>query len=296
MREELLGFARELGQDAGRLLLEQQGRAEVSVKWDGSVVTEADLAVDRLVQQRIQASYPEHGILSEESHTVYGGAADGERFTWVIDPLDGTTNYSLGICYWGCSIAVVSEGMPVVGVLVMPKLGAEFWAVKGGGAFLNGERLGGGRGGVSSRSSFVAICSRSWRFLELPVRQKGRLLGSAAYDLAAVAQGIAVGCSQVLSHIWDLAAGWLLVQEAGRSVGSLLADAPDPFPMVPGLDYESKVFPLAAGIDEGVLRLIQRRVRIKPAAQGRFDALVEAGWDVHAARQAASQAESQARR
>jgi myo-inositol-1(or 4)-monophosphatase len=289
MIEELLGFARELGQDAGRLLLEQQGRAVVSVKWDGSVVTESDLAVDRLVQQRIQASYPEHGILSEESHTVYGDAAGGERFTWVIDPLDGTTNYSLGLCYWGCSIAVVSDGMPVVGVLVMPKLGAEFWTVKGGGAFLNGERLGGGRGGVSSRSSFMAICSRSWRYLELPVRQKGRLLGSAAYDLAAVAQGIAVGCSQMLSHIWDLAAGWLLIQEAGRSIGSLLPNAPDPFPMVPGSDYESKVFPLAAGSDEELLRLIQSKVRIKPAAQERFDALAKAGWDMRAAAQARRQ-------
>jgi myo-inositol-1(or 4)-monophosphatase len=289
MIEELLGFARELGRDAGRLLQEQQGRAAVSLNWDGSLVNETDLAVDRLVQQRIQASYPGHGILSEESHTVYGGAADGERFTWVIDPLDGTTNYSLGLCYWGCSIAVVSDGMPVVGVLVMPMLGAEFWAIKGGGAFLNGERLGGGGGGVSKRSSFVAICSRSWRYLELPVRQKGRLLGSAAYDLAAVAQGIAVGCSQVLSHIWDLAASWLLIQEAGRSIGSLLPDAPDPFPMVPGSDYESRVFPLAAGSDEEFLRLIQSKVRIKPAAQGRFDALAEAGWDMRAARQAARQ-------
>lgn len=272
---DLLDFARELGREAGRQLQDWRGRAAVSIKGDGSVVTEADREVDRYLRQQIRARYPEHGILSEEAETVY----EGRPLTWVIDPLDGTTNYALGICYWGCSIALVSNGVPVVGVLVMPELspayagmlhGAEFWALRGAGAFLNGERLGGPPRGVSERNSFFAICSRTWRFLDLPLRYKGRLLGSAAYDLAAVAQGIAVGCTQVTSHIWDLAAGWLLLQESGRAVAPLFLGAPDPFPMVAGEDYAGKVFPLAAAADERILQQVRSRVRIKPEAQGRL--------------------------
>ena len=108
---DLLSFARELGREAGRQLLDWRGRAVASVKADGSVVTEADHAVDRFLFQRIQARYPDHGVLSEEADTIYGG----QPFTWVIDPLDGTTNYALGVCYWGCSIAVLSGGVPLVG-------------------------------------------------------------------------------------------------------------------------------------------------------------------------------------
>lgn len=278
MKQELLDFALELGREAGRQLSDCYGRAEVGVKKDGTVITDADRAVDRFLHQQIGRRYPDHGILSEETETLYRGAP----ITWVIDPLDGTNNYALGVCYWGCSIAVVSEGTPVVGVLVMPVLGYEFWAAQGEGAYLNGERLGGHPRGVTERNSFLAICSRTARYLELPMRQKVRLLGSAAYDLAAVAQGIAVGCSLLLPHIWDLAAGWLLLQESGRAVGTLLPGAPDPFPMLPGAEYENKVFPLAAGADRSLLQQITGRVEIKPRARERFDSLAAAGWDTEA--------------
>jgi len=271
---DLLSFARELGREAGRQLLDWRDRAVASVKADGSVVTEADHAVDRFLFQQIQARYPDHGVLSEEANTVY----EGQPFTWVIDPLDGTANYALGVCYWGCSIAVLSGGVPLVGVLVVPNLDAEFWAVRGQGAFLNGKRLGGPPHGVSARNSFFALCSRSLRYLDLPMLHKGRLLGSAAYDLAAVAQGIAVGLAQVTPHIWDLAAGWLFLKEAGRMVGPLFASAPDPFPMLPGADYQDKVFPLLACADEQVFRQIQELIRIKPSAREQLDAWAATGW------------------
>ena len=136
MTEELLAFARELGQEAGRRLIEWRGRAVASVKGDGSVVTGADEDIDRYLCRQIRARYPTHGILSEEGNTVY----EGKELTWVVDPLDGTTNYALGVCYWGCSIALVAERGPLVGVLVMPALDLEFWALEGKGAYLNGER------------------------------------------------------------------------------------------------------------------------------------------------------------
>jgi myo-inositol-1(or 4)-monophosphatase len=272
--DALLGFAQDLGHEAGRQLLAWRGRAGSSLKRDGTVVTDADRAVDRWLCQAIRGRFPDHGILSEEADTAYAG----RPLTWVIDPLDGTTNFALGICYWGCSIAVVSHGEPVVGVLAMPELRALFWATHEGGAFMDGERLGGPARGVSEANSFLALCSRSLRYLELPMPQKGRLLGSAAYDLAAVAQGIAVGVTQVSPHIWDIAAGWLLLREAGRAVGPLLPGVPDPFPMVPGVDYEDRIFPLAAGADGAVLHKIQRVVRIKPEHADRISAWAAAGW------------------
>lgn len=270
----LLAFAKHLGREAGSQLLRWRSRAAAEVKHDGSVVTDADRAVDRWLSSQIRERFPDHAILSEEGDTLYAG----RPLTWVIDPLDGTTNFALGICYWGCSIAVVYRGEPIVGVLAMPELGQLFWGSKDGGAFRDGEELGGPARAVSEENSFLALCSRTLRYLELPMSQKGRLLGSAAYDLAAVAQGIAVGVTQLSSHIWDIAAGWLLLQEASRPVGRLLPSAPDPFPMVPGWDYRDRIFPLAAGADEEVLHTIQQVVMIKPDQAKRVMAWSAAGW------------------
>lgn len=274
MMHALLDFARELGREAGRQLLAWHGRAHAGVKSDGSVVTEADQAVDSFLSREIRARYPDHGILSEEADTLYAG----QPYTWVIDPLDGTTNFALGVCYWGCSIGIVHRGLPLLGVLVFPNLEAEYWAIQGGGAYLNGERLGGPARSISEKNAFVALCSRSWRHLELPIVQKGRLLGSAAYDMVAVAQGIAVAFTEVTPHIWDLAAGWLLVKEAGRVIGPLLPGAPDPFPMLPGTDYRDRVFPLAGASDKEMLHKLLERVTIKAASRQRVEAWAAAGW------------------
>lgn len=228
------------------------------------------------MRERIHERYPDHAILSEESGTFY----EGRPVTWVIDPLDGTTNYALGICYWGCSIGIVIDGRPAVGVLTMPKLEAEFWAQVGAGAYLNGKRLGGPPRQVTARNSFLAICSRSWRYFDVAVPYKGRLLGSAAYDLAAVAEGVAVGCVQAASHIWDIAASWVLLQESGRPVGPLFADAPDPFPLIPGTDYRGRIFPLAAAADKERLTEIRSKVKIRGHAQERWREWAAAGWDL----------------
>jgi myo-inositol-1(or 4)-monophosphatase len=276
--EALLSFARELAREAGGQLAAWYGRAATGTKDDGSVITEADRAVDRHLGERIRARYPDHAILSEESETYY----EGRPVTWVIDPLDGTTNFALGICYWGCSIGIVVDGRPAAGVLTMPELGAEFWAREGMGTFLNGQRLGGPARRVTERNSFIAICSRTWRYFDVMVRYKGRLLGSAAYDLAAVADGIAVGCIQAASHIWDVAAGWILLSEAGRPAGPLFPEAPDPFPMIPGTDYRDRIFPLAAAADKETLGKIRSKVRVREQLKEQWKAWTAAGWEMDA--------------
>lgn len=268
---KLVEFTRELGRQAGQQLLSWSGRVDAGIKRDGSVITEADRSVDRYLCEQISARYPDHAILSEEGDTVYSG----RRTTWVIDPLDGTNNFAVGIVYWGCSIAIVQDGRPVIGVLTVPVLDAEFWAVEGQGAFLNGRRLGDPPPDLPENNSLMAICSRTWRYLDLNMPQKMRMLGSAAYDLAAVAQGLAVGCTQLRSHIWDLAAGWLILKEAGRAVGPLLPGSPEPFPMILGMDYADRTFPFAAGVDESFLRRIQSRTSIKEEAREKIAAWLE---------------------
>ena len=163
--QELLNFARHLGREAGQLLLDWSGRATASIKWDGSVVTEADHAADHYLSTEILARYPDHEIISEEAETRY----TGKPFTWVIDPLDGTTNFALGVCYWGCSIALLHRGEPLAGVITVPSLNAAFWAARGAGAYLNEERLGGHALGITERNSFLALCSRAFRYLDLPM-------------------------------------------------------------------------------------------------------------------------------
>jgi myo-inositol-1(or 4)-monophosphatase len=278
--EELLQFARQLGHEAGERLAALYGRVVATTKDDGSALTAADCEVDALVHRRIRQRYPDHGILSEESDTVF----EGRPITWVIDPLDGTTNYALGIRYWGCSIGLVVDGQPAAGVLVMPLLDAQFWALQGAGAFLNGQRLGGPPRGVTEANRSLALCSRSWRYFELALPFKGRILGSAAYDLAAVAEGVAVASIQAAPHIWDIAASWVLLREAGRPTAPLLAGAPDPFPLIPGADYQGRIYPLATAADQTTLDRITGAVRLKDSMEARWRAWAAAGWDLAAGR------------
>ena len=93
-----------------------------------------------------------------------------------------------------------------------------------------------------------------------------------------MAQGIAVGSAQVTPHIWDIAAGGLLLLEAGRAVGPLFSGAPNPFPLDPGDDYEDRVFPMVSGADETILRAITGGVRIKPGMEARLAGWAAAGW------------------
>jgi len=278
--EELVQFARQLGHEAGDRLAALYGRVVATTKDDGSALTAADCEVDQLVRRRIHRRYPDHGILSEESDTVY----EGRSVTWVIDPLDGTTNYALGICYWGCAIGLVVEGQPVAGVLVMPLLDAHFWALQGAGAFLNGQQLGGPPRGVTEANSSLALCSRSWRYFELALPFKGRILGSAAYDLAAVAEGVAVASIQAAPHVWDITASWVLLSEAGRPTAPLFAGVPEPFPLIPGADYRSRIYPLATAADQATLDRITGAVRVKGDMEPRWRAWAAAGWDLAAGR------------
>ncbi len=138
----MLNFAIQTARDAGQILADKFGRAlQVSNKGDIDLVTEADLAAERLIVERIRSYHPRHAILAEESGDVAeAGGADAE-YKWIIDPLDGTTNYAHGYPIFCVSIALEHMGAVVVGVVYDPTRDELFAAERGEGATLNGRRI-----------------------------------------------------------------------------------------------------------------------------------------------------------
>jgi myo-inositol-1(or 4)-monophosphatase len=202
----------------------------------GDLVTEADRASERAIVDLITAKYPSHAILGEESgaHRI-----DSSPYLWIIDPLDGTTNYSHQYPMVAVSIALLHEGIPIVAVVFNPLLGEKFVAVKGQGATLNGRPI-----HVSSNSSLEKCLLASGfaydrrqtkdnnyaEFCRLTDLTQGvRRGGSAALDLAYVAAGRFDGYWERGIQPWDIAAGVLLVTEAGGSISGYVGEPLDLF-------------------------------------------------------------------
>lgn len=197
---------------------------------DSDVVTVADKAAEKVLIEHIRESYPEHSILSEES-----GDAGGEgRYRWVIDPLDGTTNFSQGLPMFSVSIGIELDGVPVIGVVFAPYLNELFHAVKGEGAFLNGVPI-----SVSGKRSLAESVVATGFPVDkadnpdnnldnvariMPLVRGLRRLGSAALDLSYVAAGFLDGYWELNLHEWDACAGLLIVEEAGGSFTHFRAD------------------------------------------------------------------------
>jgi myo-inositol-1(or 4)-monophosphatase len=266
-------FAHSLADEAGQRLRRWFGKTTASTKFDGSFVTEADLEVDRFIQQALASANPGHGLLSEESSLVYRG----DEFTWVVDPLDGTNNFANGLPLWGCSIALLHQGNPLLAVLDFPPIGQRYSAVRGHGARWNGQPLHVHAPAEMHGNDLCILDSRSFRLLDYAVRPKARLLGCAAYDLVAVSSGVAVACCELLPKVWDLAGAWLVLSESGATVAPLLSGV-SVFPMQVGKDYTEQVFPLLAAASPAIWQTMQAGIRIKPTSQRLVSRLQEQGW------------------
>ena len=220
----MLNFASNLARDAGRILDEYAGRARVMNKGVIDLVTEADLAAERFIIEKIRTHYPRHAILAEESGVTEVAQAE---YKWVIDPLDGTTNYAHGYPCYCVSIALEYRGALNIGVIYDPTRDELFAAEKGLGATLNGRQM---RVSETESLSRALVCTgfpynvrdrhdftREWRNFTLNAHGIRRD-GSAALDLAYVAAGRFDGFWEDGLNAWDMAAGALLVQEAGGTV------------------------------------------------------------------------------
>jgi myo-inositol-1(or 4)-monophosphatase len=223
---DLLGVAEDVSRRAGELLLDLFARGvEVERKGDVDLVTQADRASEELIVQEITRRFPDHDVLAEERG---GGSKGSDRPLWIVDPLDGTTNFAHGVPLWSVSVAVQAAGETLVGVVHDPNRGECFTATRGGGAFLDGQRL-----SVSVASSLpdallvtgfpydirTSLADNLDHFAAFMKSARAvRRLGSAALDLAWVAAGRFDGFWEPKLHPWDVAAGDLLVREAGGHV------------------------------------------------------------------------------
>lgn len=262
--QEDLELAIAMTMDAATLALSAFGFSTARRKYDGTLVTETDEAVDRLITERLTLHRSGDAILSEEQATWYDPAL---RRTWVIDPLDGTTNFARGMPIWGISIGLLVDGSPQVGVLNFPVLGDLYHATRGGGAFLNGSPI----ETMAARLSHAQMeddqvfleCTRTRKrfILELPF--KSRIFGSAAYHLCKVAEGCAVGGVEATPKLWDIGAAALILEEAG---GAVLPFSGDPiFPLrAPAADYVAHSMPLIHAASLEVATRVRQRIQPRP--------------------------------
>ncbi len=220
-----LEVAKEAALKAGKTLRDSiHGKRDISFKGEINLVTEMDRFSEKTIVGMILNAFPGHGILAEEGARIENGSG----FLWVIDPLDGTTNYAHGYPNFSVSIGMEHEGETVLGVVYDPMRDEMFTAVKGAGAFLNGQPI-----AVSSNEVLIRCLlatgfpydravsrENNLNFFNalIMVSQEVRRSGAASLDLCSVAAGRLDGYWELKLHPWDVAAGSLIVQEAGGKV------------------------------------------------------------------------------
>ncbi len=222
--------------------LKDFGNISASNKSDGSLITSCDLWSDRTIVNGLSTIAPNEGVLSEEGQK---DVPYNEAY-WVVDPLDGTTNFAAGIPYWSISIARFLRGKPQTSFLIIPTLKKKFVAIKNEGVWLNDKKI------VCEnnlqRSQCVSLCSRSIKILQKNPNEifpgKIRLLGVSSLNLTSVAMGQTFGAIESTPKIWDIAAAWLILEELNCKINWLKTN---PLNLQSGMDLETINFPLIAG-------------------------------------------------
>lgn len=225
---KMIKVAAEAALTSGRALIkayEKFNRSEVKFKASREIITKADFLSERIIKRIIKTSFPDHQILAEES----GYSSKKSPYLWIIDPVDGTTNFSMHNPLWAISIALCYQGEVQLGLVLAPVLGEVFLAVKGLGAFLNGQPI-----RVSDKRLKEAISTfchgRETKYVKRALKyyEKQKLsyfdcrqMGSASLELAYTAAGRIESIGIPGARAWDVAAGALIVSEAKGKVTDL---------------------------------------------------------------------------
>lgn len=226
LRDTAIAAARTAGREALRRWSDPHDSRS---KGPRDIVTEADLAAERVATELILSYYPNHAILAEEGGELAGDSCAPE-YRWIIDPIDGTTNYARRLPIYTVSVAVAHKGRPVAGALYDPVRDQMYHATLGGGAFCDKQRL-----SCSTRRSLPGFLiavdwprseearTRMLRAILACSAQIGgwRSLGSAALGIAMVGAGIVDAYLHTTLHPWDMAAAGLMVEEAGGRVSGV---------------------------------------------------------------------------
>lgn len=231
----MLDSVKEIAFGAGDILV-QKLQAGVSIEYKGSIdlVTDADKAAEKYVVEELRKRFPSHGILGEEGSRIEGSS----DFLWIIDPIDGTTNFAHGLPYFAVSLGLVKAGEMVLGVVYNPIARECFVAEKGSGAFLNDQKI-----TVSKPNTLhTSLLATGFPYDVATTKQDNlaayeratkasqgvRCMGSAALDLCQVAAGRVEAFWERSLQPWDIAAGALIVLEAGGQISSCTGESFDP--------------------------------------------------------------------
>ena len=255
----MLDIAIQAAREAGQFLKDSVGKVkniEMKKGEERNLVSEIDKGSEAKIIGIIKGHFPGHGILAEES----GGSALTEEYRWIIDPLDGTTNFLHGVPIFCVTIAVEHRGTVIAGVTYDPNLDELYTAEKGSGAYLNGGKLKVSRATEMITSLFVTgfpydiennpdhPAEHFVNFLE--VTRGLRRLGSAALDLAYVASGRFDGFWEVALNPWDMAAGVLFVNEAGGQTTDFLGN--------PLNIYNKQILATNGSVHQAALEILRR--------------------------------------
>lgn len=241
---EVVEFCQQTTQTIGDRLIADFGKIQATRKEDGTLVTLADKWSDAEIRKAIANKFPTHGVLTEETEHILPDT----DWCWIVDPIDGTTNFTRGIPIWGISLGLVYLGTPVFGFVYFPQLQQSFhgyWYGDSGlsgptGAYLNNRSIHTSPDNPSSNHLFN-LCARSLDVLKNPFPCKVRTIGVASYNGLLVASGAVLGGVEATPKIWDIAAIWAIVQAAG---GVFLSLESEPvFPLKVGKDYGDRSFP-----------------------------------------------------
>jgi len=226
----MLNCAINAARQAGAILLDagkQPTELSVTKKGIGDYVTQVDLACEKEIIRIIRNSFPGHQIIAEES----GMQRKDSPYQWIIDPLDGTANFVHNLGIFGVSIACMKDEQLILGVIYSPATSELFWAEKGKGAFLNGRPIHVSKTDVFSEAMIAT--GFPWRsrdlidpylaaFKDVLLKSAGmRRMGAAAIDLAYTACGRFEGFWEIHLKPWDVAAGAIIIEEAGGIISSL---------------------------------------------------------------------------
>jgi myo-inositol-1(or 4)-monophosphatase len=228
MLDSYLSVCEEAARAAGKILVEMLGTTSIRHKKNPhDLVTEADVAAQKTIESIVLGAFPDHRFLGEEGNPSQSSPIGNSEFCWIVDPLDGTTNFVHGVPSFGPSIALTRGTDVLCGVFYNPMTEEFFSAAQGQGAFLNGQRLqtstwqtlGEALVAVSFPSSIREDSQDMVAFMKMAsLCQSFHRSGSTALNLAYVAAGRFDSTWAYVCHSWDIAAGVILVKEAGGIV------------------------------------------------------------------------------
>ena len=239
----------QLVDEVGSRQLQDFGQINSDIKPDGTLITDCDRWSDKKIVQGLDRIAAGEGVLSEEGNKSIPNSNE----YWVVDPLDGTTNFAAGIPYWAISIARFTNGKPETAFLDIPALKKRIFAIRGKGVWLNNKPLK-PETRFKKNSDCISLCSRSIKVLQMKPEQhfpgKIRLLGVSSLNMTSVAIGQTVAALEATPKIWDIAAAWLILEELNCLINWLETN---PKNILSGTDLTSVNFPLLTASSEDKL-------------------------------------------